>query len=143
MRQIVVVGCSGSGKSMLAQRLADQLGLEHIELDGLWHLPDWDHRPVEEFRALLQDRPDGAEQGWVVCGNYQDATGGIHTDPQRSNTADTVVWLDLERSVVMPRLIWRTLRRLTTRETLWAGRASGGPTSTRGTLTETSFAGRG
>ncbi len=35
--------------------------------------------------------------------------------------ADTVVWLDLPRPVVMRRVIFRTVRRAVTREELWNG----------------------
>jgi hypothetical protein len=35
--------------------------------------------------------------------------------------ADTLIWLDLPRWVVMPRIIWRTLKRAVTRQELWNG----------------------
>jgi adenylate kinase family enzyme len=35
--------------------------------------------------------------------------------------ADTIVWLDLPRRIVMTRVIWRTIRRVLTREELWNG----------------------
>lgn len=35
--------------------------------------------------------------------------------------ADTVVWLDLPRRVWLPRLLWRTVRRLVGRKALWNG----------------------
>ena len=35
--------------------------------------------------------------------------------------ADTVAWLDLPRHLVMRRLLWRTARRVMTRQELWNG----------------------
>ena len=35
--------------------------------------------------------------------------------------ADTVIWLDLPRRVWLPRLLWRTARRMVLREELWNG----------------------
>ena len=37
------------------------------------------------------------------------------------NQADTIVWLDLPRRIVMNRVVWRTIRRVFTREELWNG----------------------
>ena len=71
MRQIAVVGCSGSGKTALARQLADQLGLEHIELDALAQLPDWTLRPADELRADLEALLLAAQDGWVTDGNYE------------------------------------------------------------------------
>ncbi|MCH2623795.1 MAG: AAA family ATPase, partial [Acidimicrobiales bacterium] len=87
MRQIAVVGCSGSGKTALARQLADQLGLEHIELDALAQLPGWTLRPADELRADLEARLLAAH-GWVTDGNYESMVGDTHL-----NQADTIVWL--------------------------------------------------
>lgn len=116
MRRVVVVGNSGAGKSTLARQLADQLGLTHIELDSLFHQPGWTERDPDEFRADVIERMAAAETGWTMCGNYEKVTWSI-TMP----AADTVVWLDLPKRVVMGRVISRTVRRAITREELWNG----------------------
>ena len=116
MRQIAVVGCSGSGKTAIARQLADQLGLEHIELDALAQLPGWTLRPADELRADLEARLLAAQDGWVADGNYESLVGDTHL-----NQADTIVWLDLPRRIVMTRVVWRTIRRVFTREELWNG----------------------
>lgn len=119
MRRIVIVGNSGTGKTTLAARLADSLGLTHIELDALFHQADWEPTPAHEFRQKLRSamaEADHATNGWTMCGNYRDASDGIGQD-----AADTIVWLDMPRALVMRRVIWRTVRRAITREELWNG----------------------
>ena len=116
MQRIVVVGNSGSGKTSLAGELADKLELAHIELDSLFHQAGWTPRDPELFRSDLIARMDGATAGWTICGNYESVTWSI-VMPQ----ADTIVWLDLPRPVVMRRVVTRTVRRAVTREELWNG----------------------
>ena len=116
MRRIVVVGNSGSGKSTLAAQLAEKLDLDHIELDSLFHQPGWTPQEPDVFRAELIERMDAATNGWTICGNYKSVTWSL-TMP----AADTVVWLDMPRSLVMRRVTSRTLRRAFRREVLWNG----------------------
>lgn len=111
-----MIGSSGSGKTSLARALSDKLGLAHIELDSIFHQPGWVPRPVDEFQAELQDRMTGSGDRWVTCGNYGSVSGHIHW-----RQADTIVWLDLPRWVIMRRVIARTVRRAITREELWNG----------------------
>jgi adenylate kinase family enzyme len=111
MRRIVVFGTTGSGKSRLAERLAEQTGLRVVELDALFWGRDWQPAPVELFRHRVE-REIG-EGGWIVVGNY----GQVRDLVWRP--ADTLVWLDLPLPLVMWRLVRRTLRRVASREELW------------------------
>lgn len=113
MRRIWVAGTSGSGKTTLAAEIARTLDVPHVELDALWWGPGWTPRP--DFpdtvaRALAQD-------AWVACGNHR----GTDAGPLLRARADTLVWLDLPRATVMRRVTLRTIRRIVTREPLWAG----------------------
>jgi len=116
MRRIAVVGCSGSGKTTLSRRVARSLGLRHIELDGIFHQPGWVPLPVPEFRQRLSAQLEEASGGWITDGNYNSAVGDLIQE-----RADTIVWLDLSRPLVMRRIVLRTLRRFLTREVLWNG----------------------
>jgi hypothetical protein len=116
-QRIAVVGTTGSGKTTLAHRLAQRLEISHVELDALHWGSDWIPVPAAVFRERTVQALSGSQ--WVVDGNYgkvRDIVWG---------RADTVVWLDYALPVVMGRLVWRTLRRVVTREELWSGNREG------------------
>lgn len=116
MERVVVVGSSGSGKTTLARTLAEQLDLTHIELDGIFHQSGWVSRPSDEFIVELERQMAAANDRWVTCGNYVSVSSGV-----QMRRADTIVWLDLPRSMIMRRVLVRTVRRALTREELWNG----------------------
>lgn len=99
----------------MARALSSRLGLSFLELDALFHQPDWQPKPDPDFRAEVAAFITGDR--WVVDGNYTSHGVAEMVWPR----ADTVVWLDPSRRVVMWRVILRTLRRVTTREELWNG----------------------
>jgi adenylate kinase family enzyme len=111
MQRVAVFGTTGSGKSWLAERLADRTGLRLIELDALFWGRDWQPAPVELFRHRVER--ETREDGWIVVGNY----GQVRDLVWRP--ADTLVWLDLPLPVVMGRLLRRTVKRAVTAEELW------------------------
>ena len=115
MDRVSVIGCTGSGKTMVAGRIAEIIGAPHLELDSVFHRPDWTPLPDDQFQARVDEFIRQAR--WVVDGNYtSQGVAGI-VWPR----ADTIVWLDLPRSTVMRRVIKRTFRRAATREILWNG----------------------
>ncbi len=111
MRRVAVFGTTGSGKSWLAERLADRTGLRMVELDALFWGRDWQPAPVELLRHRVEC--ETREDGWIVVGNY----GQVRDLVWRP--ADTLVWLDLPLPVVMWSLLRRTVKRAVTREELW------------------------
>lgn len=113
MRRVSLVGVPGSGKTTVGRRLAAVLGVPFIELDSIFHQPGWGELPRDEFRARVADALTA--DGWVVDGNYG-AVQDLVWD-----RADTVVWLDLRRGLIMRRVVLRTVRRAATRERLWNG----------------------
>ena len=115
VRRVSVVGNSGSGKSRLAQRLAETLGVPYIELDAIHHLADWEAIDPETFLARVAEIT--ATQRWVIDGNYRT----VVVDGPVWQRADTVVWLDLPRRTVMWQVTGRTLRRVIRSEPLWNG----------------------
>jgi adenylate kinase family enzyme len=68
MKKVVVIGTSCSGKTTLARRITESLGVTHIELDSIYWKSDWCPRPTEEFRALTAEAV--LPERWVADGNY-------------------------------------------------------------------------
>jgi adenylate kinase family enzyme len=115
-RRIVIKGTSGSGKTVLAAELARRLGVAHIELDALYHGPNWSEPTPEAFRATVGAALAAEPDGWVADGNYDSKLGRLLID-----AADTIVWLDLPLRVKFPRLWRRTRQRLRGDVELWNG----------------------
>ena len=113
-RRLLIVGNSGSGKSTMAAKAAAALGCDHVELDSIHHLEDWTPIERDEMRRIVSRKISG--DSWVVDGNYASMVQDLVLA-----TADTVVWLDLPRRTVMPRVIRRTLGRMVFRRELWNG----------------------
>lgn len=114
MQRIVIVGTTGSGKSTLAKRLAQKINAPYIDLDNLHHLPGWQERPVEEFRALLTEKIKG--DSWVVAGNYASRAQDILWP-----RADTIIWLDMPFWINFWMLIRRTFTRALSGEEICNG----------------------
>ncbi len=113
--RIVVIGNSSSGKTTVSRELAARLDLPLLELDGVFHQPDWTELPDDQFRSRV-DEFTNADR-WVVDGNYTSHGMRDVLWPK----ANTIVWLDIPKRTVMRRVVLRTIRRATTREELWNG----------------------
>jgi len=114
VERVSVQGVPGSGKSTVGRAIAAQLGLPYVELDALHHGPGWSEPTAVEFVRVVA--PLAAQERWVIDGRYHGKLGDLVIA-----RADTVVWLDLPIRVWLPRLAWRSVRRLVLREELWNG----------------------
>jgi adenylate kinase family enzyme len=112
-QRIVVVGTTGSGKTTLSCQLAQRLYTPQVELDSLFWGPNWTPVSVKVFRQRTAEALSG--DAWVADGNYNKVRDIVW---QR---ATTLVWLDYPLSVILGRLIRRTLRRAISQERLWSG----------------------
>ncbi|MCE3553331.1 AAA family ATPase [Pseudonocardia sp. RS11V-5] len=110
-RRILLTGCSGSGKSTLGRALGPRLGVPYIELDALYHGPDWVPRP--EFPADVAALAAG--EAWITEYGYSVAR------PLVLPRAELLVWLDLPRAAVMRQVVPRTVVRRLRRQELWNG----------------------
>ncbi len=109
--RIVVAGTSGSGKTTLSARLGSVLGIEHIEIDALFHGENWTPRATfEQDVKEFITRP-----AWVTEWQYSVVRDRL------ADRADLCLWLDLPRRTVMRQIVFRTLRRRVGRTVLWNG----------------------
>lgn len=102
MKRIVVIGCGGSGKSMLARQLGQRLALPVTHLDAVYYDQEWRPLAQEEFAA--RQRVLTAEPEWILDGNY------ASTMPIRLAEADTVIFLDLPAVTCLWGIVRRRLR---------------------------------
>jgi adenylate kinase family enzyme len=112
MTRVIVVGTSCVGKTTFAKSLARVLSLPHIELDALYWKPRWVPRSPDEFRALVEQML--SQEQWVTDGNYRVVRDIVWS------RATTVIWLDYALPLIFWRAVTRTLRRILTREELFA-----------------------
>lgn len=109
--RIHIIGASGAGKTTLARYLADELQLQHVELDGLYWCSGWQRSPAERFRSvvvpLLQD------DAWIMDGAYDSVRELIW------QYVDTVIWLDYAAPVIVYSLLKRGVRDILRRTDLW------------------------
>ncbi len=113
MERILVVGSTGAGKSTLARALGRRLGVPYHEMDALYFAgPGWavNERLTEDVGRIT------GEPRWII-----DSLGYPDVRDLLWDRADTVVWLDYGRRVIMPRVLRRSLRRSATRESLFGG----------------------
>lgn len=111
-KRIQVMGSSGSGKSTVGLRLAEALGVPHVELDALFWQPSWVESEAEDFRTRVAAATEG--ERWVVSGNY---TGRLNA--LLWQRAEMVIWLDLPQRITVSRMLIRSWRRWRTNELLW------------------------
>jgi hypothetical protein len=91
-RRILVMGCSGGGKSTLSLKIAKRFGLSYISLDrDVFWLPGWVVRDRVEQRNIIASRI--LEERWIM-----DGTNPSSLDIRLPCT-DLVLW------VRMPRLL--------------------------------------
>ena len=101
MQRVLIVGSGGAGKSTLARQLAEILRIDVIHLDTLFWKPSWVESEQEEWKAKVQAAVQ--QESWVMDGNF---SGSL---PERIEACDTVIFLDLPRTVCL----WRVLKRVT------------------------------
>ncbi|MFJ4656830.1 AAA family ATPase [Nocardia sp. NPDC088792] len=112
MYRILVGGISGSGKSTLAAAVSARLAIPYHELDALHHGPGWTKRDSfeDEVHAFA------GEPVWICDDQYHRFLGDLLWE-----RADTILWLDLPRHIVITRVVRRSLIRIITRRALWSG----------------------
>jgi adenylate kinase family enzyme len=70
LTRTLIIGNSGSGKSWLAKRLAEQLQVQWIDLDSIHWLSDEHSIARPRGEALAMARIAASEERWVIEGVY-------------------------------------------------------------------------
>jgi adenylate kinase family enzyme len=112
----LVMGSAGSGKSTFGRKLGAALGAPHTELDAVNWRPGWvdlSKTDPDEFVRLVEAIV--VDAAWVIDGNYNVVR------PTILRRATHLIWLDYERSVIMPRVIRRSFQRAVDQRELWPG----------------------
>ncbi|MFJ8455565.1 DNA topology modulation protein [Bacillus paramycoides] len=102
MKKIILIGSGGSGKSTLAKQLGNKLNINVHHLDALFWKPNWVGVPRDEQRTVQNDLIK--EEKWIIDGNY----GG--TMDIRINAADTIIFLDIHRTICVYRAFKRIVQ---------------------------------
>ena len=100
VKRVMIVGCGGAGKSTLARRLSETIGLPVIHIDQIYWTAGWINRSREETRRLVAEAIKGDE--WIFEGNNSTSFD------LRIAKADTVIFLDFP----MPLCLFRVFKRV-------------------------------
>ena len=98
-KKIIVLGCSGSGKSTFSRKLQEATGLPVIHLDNIWWKYDRSHITRDEFDKKLEEIM--REDEWIIDGDYS------RTYEVRLQACETVIFLDYSEEVCMNGIIER------------------------------------
>jgi adenylate kinase family enzyme len=109
MKRVVIIGRGASGKSTLAVRLGEVLGLPVIELDKLFWQPGLVPTPRDRWATVQQELVK--EEGWIMDGDL----GPHDVVDVRLRAADTIIVLDFS----LVRCAWRAIRRSSERADFW------------------------
>lgn len=90
MNRIMIIGFSGGGKSTLARKMGEILGIEPTHFDRLHWLPNWVESTREYKREMV--KPVLERDRWIIDGNYRH----IYWQ-ERLELADTVIFIDVNR----------------------------------------------
>lgn len=91
--RIIVLGCSGSGKSTFSRKLHEKTGLPLIHLDNIWWKEDRSHITRDKFDRELDKILKGDK--WIIDGDFS------RTYEVRFIHCDTVIFLDYSFDVCM------------------------------------------
>jgi len=104
MKRIIIVGTTGCGKSVLAEKLSQKFALSVTDLDDLYWQPGWIPVSLDEFVHKVDKAT--SSPAWIISGNYSRLRDLVW------ERADTVIWLDYGFWLIMHQLLIRSVSRV-------------------------------
>jgi len=101
-KKIVVIGCSGSGKSTFSRRLAEITGLPLYYLDMIWWRKDCSH--ISRLSFERKQKAIIKTDKWIIDGNFR------RTIELRISRAELIYFLDLPTQVCIDGVLNRGKR---------------------------------
>ena len=93
-KRVLVIGCSGGGKSTLSLKISERFDLEYLSYDrDVRWLPGWQVRDREEQRLIVSDLV--RRDRWVMDGTT------VSTFDLRLPRADLLIWVRVPRLVAL------------------------------------------
>ncbi len=99
LKKIAIIGNGGSGKTTVAFKLYEKLGLPIYHLDQYYWTSEWKRVDLEVFRQAHNDLCEKDE--WIIEGSYHKLL--YH----RAISADVIIYLDIPRHKCIFRVIKR------------------------------------
>ena len=101
-KRIIVLGSTGSGKTVLSNSISKRTGIPVVHLDKEYWLPNWGRPTQDEWINKLSTLVNNEE--WIMDGNY------IESLDERLKQADLVIVLDIEKNKCIRGVFFRTLK---------------------------------
>lgn len=86
IKKISIIGGSGTGKTTLADNLAQALNLPVYHIDGINYFKDWEKRDKEQRDKIILEKVSTNE--WIMDGTYNS------TLMKRLESSDLIIYLD-------------------------------------------------
>lgn len=102
-KKIIVIGCSGGGKSTFSKHLAEITKLPLYNLDRIYWLPDATHLERPEF--LKKQKEIMKKDEWIIDGNYRG------TVKYRIKESEVVFFFDMPIEVCLEGVLKRDKNR--------------------------------
>ncbi len=102
-RKIAIVGCPGSGKTTLANKIGSILNIPVYHLDKIF----WVEKggiTQDNFIAQQEEMMKGAQ--WIIDGNYMKSK----SFDMRLSAADMIIYFEFSKLVIYWRLLWRRIK---------------------------------
>ena len=101
MKKILVIGCSGSGKSYFSTRLSKLINIPYYHLDNFFWNPDKTHVTRDELKQRIKEEVF-SQDSYILDGLY------TATLEFRIDYADTIFFLDMDLDLCRRSVIGRT-----------------------------------